>query len=126
MAEQISGADRQLERKSAVSIRPKEPMFDWIREFAHKHPLDWTADRIIKTDEPIVWLITSTGTFDSGQHLREYLGTIKVGMMKSEFRGTAIDESFWPRLNDETFEAFFEMIVFDHVASAGYLTKNGS
>ncbi|WP_411825429.1 hypothetical protein [Luteolibacter sp. AS25] len=113
--------EKRLERTSALAVVPKESFSAWISEIAPSHPLKWAAERILKSREPVVWIISSTGTFDSSAHFDEFVDGLKRGLMISEFREVTADESLWPPLTNSTFAEYFNLQIFDHVASSGYL-----
>ena len=113
--------ERRLERTSALAVVPKEPFSAWIGEVASSHPLKWSAEHILRCREPVVWIIPSIGSFDSSSHFNDFVDSLKRGLMTSEFREVTADESQWPPLETNTFANYFDLHIFDHVASSGYL-----
>jgi hypothetical protein len=116
--------ERQLERTSALAVVPQEPFSAWVGEIAPSHPLKWSAERILDCREPVVWVIPGIGSFDSSAHFDDFVDSLKRGLMTSEFREITADESLWPPLTTNTFADYFDLLIFDHVASSGYLLTN--
>ena len=112
---------KDLERTSAIAVSPKRAFLDWLEIVAVHHPLQWTAERLRQTREPIVWIIPSVGTFDSQGELDTYIDSLQQNLMRSEFQAMCSDESLWPPLAPGTFSEYFDLHIYPHVAASGYL-----
>lgn len=112
-----------IANKSAVAPRPKDAFIEWIGLVAATHPLNWSAEHILQAREPIVWIIPSLGSFSSGEALDSFLESHKAPMLHSELRGLHLDERLWPALTAESFDTFFELHIYDHVASIRHLDQ---
>ena len=108
--------------KSALTLRPKPAFFDWIATVAPHHPLGWSAERLIASDESIAWIIPSDGDLGSYEDFQEYLNSYKPAMLRSELRAVISDQTLWPEVSVRTFDSFFDLQVHSHVASIKHLT----
>jgi len=114
---------KDLERTSAIAVSPKRPFFDWLELVAAHHPLKWTAEHLRQNIEPIVWIIPSVGTFDSQSDLDTFVDSLQQNLMRSEFQSMCSDESLWPPITPATFTDYFDLHIYPHVASIGYLQQ---
>jgi len=113
--------EKHLERTSAIAVTPKAPFAAWVAEVAPSHPLKWSVEHLLRPREPVAWIIPSIGSFRSDEQFQDFLNGLKQELMISEFREICNDAELWPPLTTETFEFYFDLLVFVHVASSSYL-----
>lgn len=96
-------------RASALFVYPKDSFLDWVKDISASDILKRKPEDIYFSEESPVWLIPSLGTFDSDDHLRTYINSLKPKLLLAEINSVSRDAADFEPINAETFDKYFTL-----------------